>query len=51
MRNDGPNTNHPLGLGDEREARRVSDLGEVVSVLARKYAGELDGEELNHGQD
>lgn len=45
MQNDAPNTRHPLGLGGDREAQRVADLGEVVSILARQYAGELDGEE------
>lgn len=50
MKHDAPNTSHPLIFGGDREEQRIADLGEVVSILSRQYAGEEDGEEAVDGQ-
>lgn len=50
MQHDAPNTRHPLFSGGDRERQRVADLGKVVSILARQYAGEADGKEAVDGQ-
>ncbi len=51
MRYDAPNTRHPLLIdGGDREQQRVADLGAVVSILARRFAGEVNGEEVDDGE-
>lgn len=50
MRYDAPNTSHPLIDGGAREQQRIADVGAVVSILARRFAGEVESEEVDDGE-